>query len=150
MSSSKVHCPHCNHSTMAVPQVPGDVMAVVACQSCGQWSVLFRGRAVPIQREILEGGSIEDRQRHLAEIISHFLAAGLFAQELSGFMQGLTGHDLSGEVSEADTEHASDNAPAANVEPDLSTPITDEECVQFSEIDLPLLDDPLAFRRIFG
>ena len=72
---------------MAVPQVPGDVMAVVACQSCGQWSVLFRGRAVPIQREILEGGSIEDRQRHLAEIISHFLAAGLFAQELSGFMR---------------------------------------------------------------
>jgi hypothetical protein len=129
---------------MAVPDIPGDVMAVVACQSCGQWSVLFRGRAVPIQRQILEGGTIEDRQRHLAEIISHFLAAGLFAQELSGFMQGLTGADLSGK------DGAAGAAPASNTEPDLSTPISDKECVEFAEIDLPLLDDPQAFRRIFG
>ncbi len=138
MKSSKVHCPHCNHSTMAVPEIPGDVMAVVACQSCGQWSVLFRGRAVPIQRDILEGGSIEDRQRHLAEIISHFLAAGLFAQELSGFMQGLT------------NEHLAEVGNVFNTMPDLTTPISDQECAQFSEIDLPLLDDPQAFRRIFG
>ena len=137
-SSSKVHCPHCNHTTMAVPEMPGDVMAVVACQSCGQWSVFFRGRAVPIQREILEGGTIEDRQRHLAEIISHFLAAGLFAQELSGFMQGLSPENLHW-----------DSIPPG-IAPDLSAPITDQECVQFSEIDLPLLDDPQTFRRIFG
>ena len=135
---------------MAVPQIPGDVMAVVACQSCGQWSVMFRGRAVPIQREVLEGGTMEDRQRHLAEIISHFLAAGLFAQELSGFMQGFAGGDLSGQDKAMNAESASGIAPDANIAPDLSTPITDEECVQFSEIDLPLLDDPLAFRRIFG
>ncbi len=144
MSGSKVHCPHCNHSTMAVPDIPGDVMAVVVCQSCGQWSVLFRGRAMPIQREILEGGSIEERQRHLAEIISHFLAAGLFAQELSGFMKGLTGDDMSGPANTANT--ASDS----NAAPDLSTPISDKECAEFAEIDLPLLDDAQAFRRIFG
>jgi hypothetical protein len=118
---------------MAVPDIPGDVMAVVVCQSCGQWSVIFRGRAVPIQREVLEGGTIEDRQRHLAEIISHFLAAGLFAQELSGFMQELSGQNN-----------------ASNTRPDLSTPITDKECAEFADIDLPLLDDPQAFRRIFG
>jgi len=129
---------------MMVPDMPGDVMAVVACQSCGQWSVLFRGRAMPIQRDILEGGTLEERQRHLAEIISHFLAAGLFAQELSGFMQGLSTEPLSkdGQVSST--------TPHANIAPDLSTPITDEETVQFAEIDLPLLDDPQAFRRIFG
>jgi hypothetical protein len=123
---------------MAAPEIPGDVMAVLACQSCGQWSVLFRGRALPIKREILEGGTMEERQRHLAEIISHFLATGLFAQELSGFMKGLT------------AENPPEEDSAANTEPDLSSPITNEECEQFSEIDLPLLDDPRAFRRIFG
>ena len=138
MSSSKVHCPHCNHSAVTVPEMPGDVMAVVACQSCGQWSVFFRGRAVPIQREILEGGSMEDRQRHLAEIISHFLAAGLFAQELSGFMQGLS------------PENPHWDTVPHNIAPDLSSPITDQERAQFAEIDLPLLDDARAFRRIFG
>ena len=116
MSSSKVHCPHCNHSTMAVPEMPGDVMAVVACQSCGQWSVFFRGRAVPIQRELLEGGTLEERQRHLAEIISHFLAAGLFAQELSGFMQGLSPENLQW-----------DDPPPPHIAPDPSAPITDQE-----------------------
>jgi len=139
MSSSKVHCPHCRHMTMAVPEMPGDVMAVVACQSCGQWSVLFRGRAVPIQREILEGGSLEERQRHLAEIISHFLAAGLFAQELSGFMEGLSPEKLHW-----------DTVRPPHLEPDPTAPITDQEYRQFSEIDLPLLDDAQAFRRIFG
>ena len=133
--SSKVHCPHCNHSSMAIPQMPGDVMAVVACQSCGQWSVFFRGRAVPINKDVLETGSIEDRQRHLAEIISHFLATGLFAKELSGFLNNLTGVDAPSD---------------SDAEADLSHPITDQECAQFAEIDLPLLDDPQAFRRIFG
>lgn len=132
--SRMMYCPHCHQSTVPIPSLPGDVMAVLICQTCHEWSVLFRDQAIPLKRTILEAGSNEERQQHLAEVISHFLANGLFSELMA------QAHPQTATSTEPDEEAL---LPAPG-------PITEEETRRFAAQEISLLDDPDAFKHIFG
>ena len=94
--------------------------------------MLFRDQAIPLKRTVLEAGSNEERQQHLAEVIRHFLANGFFAELMA----------------QAHPQTATSTEPAA--EALIPGPITEEETHRFAAQEICLLDDPEAFRHIFG
>lgn len=119
--------------------LPREVIAVLACRHCEELSVLFRGKIIPLNKQILENGTMEERKLHLAEVIAQFLESGMFR------FPGM----------EEETESREDASPpklAFPFAPSRSgpdTPISDQELDRFIKIDLKCLDNPSYFKRIF-
>ena len=118
-----VSCPHCRHALLDVPPLPKDVVAVLVCRECQEWSALYHGRMIPLKRQILERGGAEEKREYLAQIMAQIMADAIASLD---------------EASEIESPAQSDN------------PITDEEFQAFREEELDRLDDPEFFHRVFG
>lgn len=156
-------CPHCNAQRIVTTDVPQDVVAVMPCPACNELSVLFRGKVIPLNRQIIEEGSFEERKTHLSEVIAEFLEAGLLASG-SAFNFSTQQDEDDG----ADNSNDSDDDlpivrpprrprrrkmrrpnPIADIH-DEGGPISDQEFDQFVRFDLRCIDDPAYFKKHFG
>ena len=119
--------------------MPKDVVVVVPCPECHELVVLFRKRAIPLSRRIIEEGSFEERKAHLATVIAEFLEAGMLS------MNG----------AQADTE--AEGLPEGGAEGELApldfegpmSQISDKEMEKFVRIDLKCIDNDAYFNRHF-
>ncbi len=132
-------CPHCHRNGFHLWKLEKEVAAVLTCRYCGELALIFRGRVLPLDKRILESGTLEERKLHLAEVIGTLLESGLL--------------DFS--VLKADM-HPMDAAEGKNISKeklDKTSPtdsISDQEMERFVKIDLKRLDNPNYFKRIFG
>ncbi|NLV43716.1 MAG: hypothetical protein GXY07_04375 [Candidatus Hydrogenedentes bacterium] len=135
----RMRCPHCKEYGFHMGNLPREVIAVLACRHCEELSVLFRGKIIPLNKQILENGTMEERKMHLAEVIAQFLESGMFRFP----------------AMEEETESAEDAAAPKPAFPfglprsAPDTPISDQELDRFIKIDLKCLDNPSYFKRIF-
>lgn len=138
---SPLLCPHCKASHIVKTRLHPDVIVVMPCPACSELSVLFRGRAIPLNRTVLESGTLDERKTHLAEVIAEFLESGfslideLRPREMSDEPPGRIGADEP--AMEWDGEFA-----------DLH-PISEEEFQKFVRVDLKCLDNSDYFYRHF-
>ncbi|MBN2308245.1 MAG: hypothetical protein JXR94_04695 [Candidatus Hydrogenedentes bacterium] len=130
-------CPHCGNHRIVTTKVPKDVIVVVPCPSCGELVVLFRNKAIALNREIVEKGSFEDRKIHFAEIIAEFLESGMFTSLTE------SSHPEGFEFP------AQDGKPEALFE-EHDEPITEREFERFVRVDLKRIDEASYFRKHFG
>lgn len=135
----RMRCPHCKEYGFNTGVLPNEVIAVLACRHCEEISVLFRGKIIPLNKQILENGTMEERKMHLAEVIAQFLESGLF------------------HFTEMEQETENTEAPPPKSLPLFKNPrpipedlISDQEMDRFIKVDLKCLDNPSYFRRIFG
>lgn len=136
----RVRCPHCKEYGFHLDKMPKEVIAVLACQNCEELAVLFRGKIIPLNKRVLESGTLEERKEHLADVIGQFLESGLF---------NLPAADE--DAPEAEEEAPREPAPPTNpFDPAGNKPISDQEMERFLKIDLKCLDNPAYFKRIFG
>ncbi len=108
------------------------------CPACRELSVVFRDKVIPLNRRIIEQGTMEERKMHLATVIAEFLEAGLFPRGLGAI--------------HTEPEHQAEEA-GPDAEPlfeEPPTPISKEEFDKFVRIDLKCIDNPAYFRRHFG
>ena len=137
-----VICPHCNSHRIVTAKVPKDVVVIMPCPSCGELVVLFRKKAVAIDREILEKGTKDERTQHLAGIIAEFLEPGMF------------GFSAVDSAESADTGEEKGSAMAENeAEEDSQAwvpPISESEFDEFVKVELERLDDATYFKKHFG
>jgi len=98
---------------------------------------------IPINREILEHGTPEQRKAHIADIVAEFLDANFFSVGLSPFMA----NPLEGIEDDSDESDGKDGREA-----DVSnnTPISQEEFENWVRFELQKLDDPAYFKKYFG
>jgi hypothetical protein len=140
-------CPHCKAHRIVTSRVPQDVVVVMPCPACGELNVLYRNKAIALNRRILESGSFDERKDHLAQVIAEFLDTGILNGEWpSGF--GLD----SGEPAEESANGFEEERPRPRRIPRRrgARPISDAELDHFIKKDLKQLDDPDLFRQIFG
>jgi hypothetical protein len=122
-----VLCPHCGKKQIQGVTLTPDVVVVLPCSGCQELSALYRGRVIALNREVLEGGSKEERKEHLAEVIAEFLDAGLsFLEEPPEVLQELSCSE------------------------DFLPPISEEEFSKFVRIDLKCIDSADYFKRHFN
>ena len=134
-------CPHCRKPSLPAPDVPQDVVVVMPCPHCHELAVLFRDRVIPLSRRIIEQGTFDERKTHLAEVIAHFLEAGLLEGEAGEQAQPQRKRRRPKRQRQAEPEpFIADEVPG----------ITDEEIDRFVRIELKCIDNPTYFRRHFG
>lgn len=135
-----VVCPHCKTHRLVTSKISKDMIVFMSCPACQELSVLFHGRVIPLNRQVLESGSFDERRHHIAEVITHFLEAGF-----SIFGEG-------DETKDSPFNHLFSmgkrgGAQQRQPQPDL---ITEEELDRFTRIELKRLDNPTYFKRHFG
>ena len=128
-----------------VEKLPREVVAIMACQNCNELSVMFRKKIIPLNKQVLESGSFEERKEHLATVIAHFLEAGMFSFEQSDSNVGGAMFELPPRLRRTRQRRK----PAMPIEP-RDAPITDQELNRFIQVDLKCIDNPTYFRKIFG
>jgi hypothetical protein len=112
----------------------------MSCPCSEQLLVVYRDKALPLDRRILECGTKEERKNHFAGIIAEFLEDGTFNLEDLAGSSPFGGFAKEG--SDEDIEQL----------PDLSEglePISDREFDKFVRVDLKCLDNGAYFRRHF-
>lgn len=71
-----LRCPHCNEIVQHKDGMPKEIITVFACRHCEELSVLFRDKIIPLKRQVLEHGTLDEKKEHLAEVIAAFLESG--------------------------------------------------------------------------
>jgi len=129
-------CPHCNASRILTAEVPKHVVIIMPCPVCHELVILFQGKAVGLNRAVIEHGSRAERVGHLAQIINQFIEAGIFPE---GPLEDATGPFAAAEQ---------DDAPVRT--PAQGARITRQEVERFVKVELRHLDNANYFREHFG
>lgn len=135
-----VSCPHCGTQRIVTSKVPKDVVVVMPCPACHELVVLFRNKVIALNREIIEGGTFEERTTHIAEIVAEFLESGIFPF-------------LGGEGDAGDSESfigKLEHSKGEGAQPRKGKPITQHEVDRFIKFELQRIDEVGYFKRHFG
>ncbi len=126
-------CPHCHSGRLAGAPVPKDVVVVMPCPACSGLVVMFRKKALALDRKILQAGTQQDRKMHIAGIIAEFLEPGLlkFANASGDFEP------------ETDQPATATTVKNATEKP----PISEDEVREFARVALRSIDDREYFKR---
>ncbi len=152
-------CPHCNQQKIGSGRLPPDVVMILPCPSCHEYSVVFRNKAIPVNKRILEKGTRKERIEHLAEIIEMFLE--LASPQLNeNHLPQCQEKDIDSQddfdSQEKEEKRRLWSTHYRSIEGHINgfqgpeKPITEDEVKQFIEKDLNSLDDPEIFKKYFG
>ncbi len=151
LSLIEVQCPHCG-ARGQIMMPPVGAIIIGPCPQCNELVVVFCGHVLPLEKQIMETGSVEERREHLLQVLTEFL------QDRIGKL--MTEESESGSESESETygeseqEPEAESAPSAAVAPapksqEKLAPISDSELERFASIDLKLLDNKAYFKSVF-
>jgi len=142
-------CPHCNQQKIGSGKLPPDVVMILPCPSCHEFSIVFRNKAIPINRRIIEKGSRKERIEHLASIVEMFLDLAMPEIERQ-----------SDEINKSKNQEALEEENQKNLfkskssqqsfVTNQSSPISAEEVKLFIEKEINSIDDPELFKKYFG
>ena len=143
LSLIDVKCPHCHAEGRIVTPPPGSII-VGPCPECSEMVAVFGGKVLALDKDLMLHGSLEDRKRHLLEVLGVFLE-GRVDRLLS---QAEAEAEADGEQPELDAE-SEGAALALPSEPRVQL-ISDNELKHFVTDEMNQLDNSEAFRAIFG
>lgn len=147
LSLIEVKCPHCGaQGQIMLP--PLGAIIVGPCPECEGMVVVFCGRVMPLDKEVITEGTALEKKEHLLDVLTVFLeerVERLFAnqEEEAEEEQEV---DSSVEETEEEEEEDDDTLPVVQTEGPL---ISTEEFQSFLNEELRLIDDKNYFRAIF-
>ena len=142
---SEVTCPHCGKTRIMTTRIPRDVVVMLPCPECHELVVLFRGKAIPLNREVLRNGTKEERRNHIAEIVEECLPPELFSEVVNWDFT-----DAGLPIAFGDRKVRRRRRGAPPEEDGRDRPITDEEVARFRKFELHRIDEPRYFKKYFG
>ena len=153
LSLIEVKCPHCGaQGQIMLP--PLGAIIVGPCPECQGMVVVFCGRVMPLDSEIMAAGSTEEKQDHLIEVLGTFLQERIKRLFNPANAPEASPSAPNGALQEDLGEHEEDSSmPAPGAisltgadQPDM---ISDEEFSRFITTDLKLIDNPKYFKAVF-
>jgi hypothetical protein len=151
LSLIEVQCPHCG-ARGQIMMPPVGAIIIGPCPQCSELVVVFCGHVLPLDKQIMESGALEERREHLLSVLMEFLTdriTKLMSEEAeqNGESEGVPSEDSPEEEAEAATATAETAAPE---EPKKKgAPISQSELERFTTIDLKLLDNKAYFKSVF-
>jgi hypothetical protein len=125
---------------------PVGAIIIGPCPQCEELVVVFCGHVLPLDKELMETGEIEERREHLLHVLTEFL------QDRIGKLMTEESEAESESYAEAepDGDTALESAPAGEARGgEERSPISDSELERFASIDLKLLDNKAYFKSVF-
>lgn len=145
LSLLEVKCPHCQmRGQVMVP--PTGALVLGPCPQCFELLVVFCGRVLPLEKDVMMYGDNNEKHAHLMEVLTAFLDERV--QQLLENSPELS-DEIRKQVSEVRGNTAPD-APDAEPPAPAANDIGQHELDQFVNVDLKLLDDKEYFKAVFG
>lgn len=151
LSLIEVKCPHCGaQGQIMLP--PLGAIIIGPCPECEGMVVVFCGRVLPLDKEVMADGPLEEKREHLLEVLNDFLrerVERLFEQLPA---QPDEVEDTPAESLEADGGEGMGGAGPVTPAPygkKIVVPITEDEVSNFINVDLKLLDNRDYFKAVF-
>ena len=147
LSLVEVKCPHCQmRGQIMVP--PLGALVLGPCPQCHELLVVFCGRVLPLDKDIMMDGTDDEKHAHLMEVLTQFLGERVYqllenSPELSEEIRKQVG------ATEDSASTAMAMAEEASQPIEVQT-ISQHEVEQFLNVDLKLLDDKDYFNSVFG
>ncbi|OQB41906.1 MAG: hypothetical protein BWY09_00517 [Candidatus Hydrogenedentes bacterium ADurb.Bin179] len=146
----KVRCPHCGiEGQLLLPEM--DAIIVGPCPECNKSVLIFSGKALPLDTEVMANGNREEIYRHLFTVLRKFVRERLDLvfdgepSETGSAGRGMTGEHLEPQRKQG-PEPDGKQAPVQETRPSISA----KEVKEFLNKELPLLDNTHYFKSIFG
>ncbi|MBI1321371.1 MAG: hypothetical protein GC168_20805 [Candidatus Hydrogenedens sp.] len=145
LSLIDVKCPHCHAQGRIVTPPPGSII-VGPCPECSEMVAVFGGRVLPLDKGLMQHGTTEEKKRHLMEVL------GVFIEERIERLLNQPPAEPA-EDKQPEAAHEEPAAPPGGLELagfDMKPNISDQEFRAFLSGEMDLLDNPKAFKAIFG
>ncbi|GAB4344601.1 MAG: hypothetical protein Kow0099_24150 [Candidatus Abyssubacteria bacterium] len=138
----EVECPFCKATGQIVAPPLGSII-VGPCPRCSEMVLLFNGSVMPLDKDIINGGTADEKKQHLLETIVE-----LVADRVDELVE-------SGDVgSDSVKQPGKKGKPLRRVKPSVSNrkapPISRDDVRDFINIDLHLIDTRDYFEKVFG
>ncbi len=149
LSLIEVKCPHCGaRGQLMLP--PLGVLIVGPCPECGELVVVFCGRVLPLDKEIILNAPFEEKREHLMTVLTSFLEEYV--------VRLLKDNSSVQEEGEQETIPEGEAAGLGHGGNEVSDParqsskraISAGEIADFIRLDLNLIDNTDYFKAIFG
>lgn len=138
----EVECPFCKATGQIVAPPLGSII-VGPCPRCDEMVLLFNGAVMPLDKDIINGGTPDEKKQHLLETIVEMVAEKVDELVEAGEI-GLESKKKSGKKSKPGK---------GNIRPSVSNrkapPISREDVRDFINIDLNLIDSKDYFDKVF-
>lgn len=145
LSLIEVQCPHCGaRGQIMVP--PVGAIIIGPCPQCDELVVVFCGHVLPLEKQVMESESIDEKREHLLGVLTEFLQDRIYKL--------LTEEGEAGAESDVATEQSEASEEAGPLSDDdkrggAMSPISQSEFDQFTDVDLKLLDNRAYFKSVF-
>lgn len=157
MSLIEVKCPHCGAQGQILMPPVGAII-VGPCPHCEGMVVVFSGRVFPLDGDIMQSGSLEEKKEHMMEVLGVFLHERI---ERLLMEPPLTASNADAGVPEDASDDAGEDEDAPPIHepvvPDrrpigrvAKAPISQGEMDDFVRTDLQLIDNPEYFKAVFS
>ena len=154
LSLIEVKCPHCGaQGQIMLP--PLGAIIVGPCPECAEVVVVFCGRVLALNKDIMAKGSVTEKKDHLLDVLGFFLedrVDRLFsASENDDDISKSLSEDLGTHDLEGDIHHKPGQIHITVQESqEIIESISPEELKSFVNVDLKMLDNKDYFKSIFG
>ncbi len=149
LSLIEVRCPHCGaQGQIMLP--PLGAIIVGPCPECHNMVVIFAGKVLPLDNDIMHGEDADAKRSHLLKVLGAFLEDRI--TRLVGEAEVSRAPERKPDPAmELSRGHAEEEDPAVDPFGNASTaPISSAEVDSFVNVDLEMLDDKEYFRMVFG
>ena len=146
LSLIEVQCPHCGaRGQIMVP--PVGAIIIGPCPQCNELVVVFCGHVLPLDKEVMENGTTEDRREHLLAVLTEFLQDRIF--KLLSDEDGLPDDALEEGTPTSAVQQAPGSLSDKEKLDGVMSPISQTELERFTHVDLQLLDNRAYFKSVF-
>ncbi|MBI4831211.1 MAG: hypothetical protein HY801_06585 [Candidatus Lindowbacteria bacterium] len=140
----EVECPFCK-ATGQIMAPPLGSIVVGPCPRCGEMVLLYNGTVMPLDKNIMTDGTIEEKKQHLLETIVDMVAVKVD--------EVVENDDMKPEPKQKQAKKGK-TIGKKRVSPSVSDrtapPISREDIRDFVSIDLHLIDSRSYFEKVFG
>ena len=144
LSLIEVQCPHCGaRGQIMIPPVGSIIIG--PCPQCEELVVVFCGHVLPLDKQLMESGTVDERRDHLLTALTGFLHERVH-KLLLGEVQADGELVEEGFIGPIDDQADQVEPSPESVEQSL---ITETEMERFTDVDLKLLDNTAYFRSVF-
>ena len=148
LSLIEVTCPHCGaHGQIMLP--PVGTIIVGPCPECQELVVVFCGNVLPLNKETMLNGAVQEKRDHMMAVFTQFLRERI--TQMIGDDSEMPQEER---VQEAENETPVSELGRSETRVRDKTvsraPITKNDLDTFSNVELKLLDNRDYFKAIFG
>ena len=143
----EVQCPYCKATGQIMTPPLGSII-VGPCPRCNEMVLLFDGSVIPLEKDIVTGGTAEEKKQHLLEAIVDVTAAKIDELIDSGEL-GRGSKDTKSQTPSKETPGASPKKILPSVRDAEASFISQQEVHDFVNIDLHLIDSKDYFDKVF-